>query len=199
MKLINMQSYHCSQVAKLHLKHLQTVFCGKPGFKLLQSYYLAIIFSKGASGFVVESNNDVIGYICGVWDPSDVHATLLKRGLPALCFWGVLQMLIHPQMIADFLGRLFGATDSFNSESGYELRPIVVTPKSRGSGTATLLLNTLLEDAENRGFSHVHLFTEENNLASRRFYSKSGFNLIDQFDYHGLVYFKYEYIFFNPL
>jgi ribosomal protein S18 acetylase RimI-like enzyme len=191
--------HHCPEVAGLHLNHLRTGFRGRPGLRLLQTYYTALVQSAGACGFVAEEERTVIGYVCGVWKPTAVRATLLKDDWPSLAFWGMAQMLICPHLAADLVRRLQGAAKgSRSTETGYELRPIVVAPAARGSGIAAQLTNVLLADAARRGFTHVYLFAEEDNATANAFYRKVGFRLSGQKIEAGIVYLQYEYLFSTP-
>lgn len=184
---------HCQRVAGLHLAHLRTGFRGRPGRELLRAYYGALMRSEGAAGFVAEERGQVAGYVCGVWDPDTVQATLLRTQWPSLAFWGLVQMASRPALIAGMAERLRPAGEGTTaSEPGYELRPIVVAPEARGSRVGERLVEALRADAAGRGFDRIYLFTEEDNLRARGFYDKLGFEITGK-EYRGeIVYLRYE-------
>ncbi len=84
-------------------------------------------------------------------------------------------------MVLDLFQRIFNKGYEPSTE-GYELRPIVVSAEYRGRDVAPLLLKVLMRDARERGFSTIHLYTEENNIPALRFYQKSGFQTIGKTD-----------------
>ena len=48
----------------------------------------------------------------------------------------------------------------------------------RGEGIGTALLDAVLEQARERGCSHLHLVTTNDNLAAQRFYERYGLTLV---------------------
>lgn len=179
MAIVAMAVQHCAAVAALHLNYLNTGFAGKPGLQLLDLYYRAIVDGAGACGYVAEKDETVLGFICGVWDPAHLRGQLLRRHWPGLALWGLAQVAIQPTMVQALLGRRRNPPSATRVEDpGYELRPIVVDPAARGSGVARLLVRQLLEDAADRGFQTVHLYTESDNERAIAFYHKMGFRLV---------------------
>jgi ribosomal protein S18 acetylase RimI-like enzyme len=184
---------HVSQVADLHLHHLQTNFNGLPGLKLLCSYYTSVVEGVGACGYVAEEDRRVLGYVCGVWSPSTIHRTMLKRSWFRLLFWGSAQLVIRPLLIGTYIDRFRQSPSAQNTiNSGFELRPIVVVPSMRGTGVASDLVATLLAAAARQGFQHVHLFTETDNLAANAFYRKTGFLSMGATHSSSIGYVRYE-------
>jgi GNAT superfamily N-acetyltransferase len=147
----------------------------------------------GACGYVAEDDGLVVGYVCGVWEPSLVRSVLLKRHWPEVVFWGTAQLVVHPAFITSFVARIRELLDRPGvAETGYELRPIVVAPSVRGTGIAYELVATLLADAGRRGFKHMYLFTELDNLAGNAFYRKVGFSPSGIVYRSGVSYVRYK-------
>ncbi len=191
--ITEIQIEHCADLAKLHLTHLRTPFRGKPGEALLKHYYQAICKGKGACGYIVQQDGQILGYVCGVWDPALLQKTMLRHFWFQLGFWALLQILLRPALVIDFLSRFRKADKiSGSNEPGYELRPIVVVPEARGTGIASALVKKLISDADQRGYSKIHLYTERDNLAANSFYRKFGFALVRQETRAGEVYLHYE-------
>lgn len=183
---------HASGAARLHLSFLRTKLQGRPGRELLELYYRNLASTDGACGYVAEDGDSMVGYVCGVWDPSAVRSSLLRSHWPRVLFWGGVLSVVKPSIIMSLVGRLMEPLSSSDKQkSGYELRPIVVSPSHRGAGTASQLVNRLLVDADKRGFSKVHLVTEVSNVAARRFYEKMGFLQGTAIDVQEARYVKY--------
>jgi ribosomal protein S18 acetylase RimI-like enzyme len=184
---------HCPAVAVLHLNFLNTGFTGKPGLRLLDLYYRTVVEEVGACGYVAEQDDQVLGFVCGVWDSVGLRGRLLSRHWPSLALWGPAQVVIQPSLMRSLLGRLRqppGATKAV--DPGYELRPIVVDPAARGSGVARLLVRQLLEDAASRGFQTMHLYAEAHNKRAIAFYHKMGFQLSGSVQRPGGPHGRYE-------
>lgn len=56
---------------------------------------------------------------------------------------------------------------------------ILVAPESRRSGLGRLLIDSVIEQARNRGFRACRLEVNSSNLAAQAFYGKLGFYSID--------------------
>ena len=195
---------HCAQVASLHLEHLSTGFRGRPGLQLLQAYYAALVQSDGGSGFVAEQmgplgagHGAVVGYACGLWDPTVVRSTLLRAALSAqwlrLVLWGGVHVLVRPRLVVELVGRWRTAEKESAPRQAYELRPIVVDAAMRRNGIGFQLVDTLLADACRRGFQQVHVFAEETNVAANAFYRRIGFRCAERESRQGAALLRYEY------
>jgi ribosomal protein S18 acetylase RimI-like enzyme len=182
-------------VARLHLDHLQTGFRGTPGLRLLEAYYQSLVMSDGACGFVAISKGQVGGYVCGVWEPNQVRASLLRSHWASLAFWGTVQLVVHPRVLVDWSMRLLASPQAGrNCEPAYELRPIVVTPTMRRAGIGALLVDSLRDDAIRRNFDRVYLLVAEDNLAACAFYRKVGFRLVNGSRALPVGFSRYEYV-----
>lgn len=170
----------CLAVARLHMEALPTPFAGRSGEALLTFYYKAVTAEQGAVGYVAAADDGVMGFVCGVWDPSHLRRYLLKRHGLGLLWWGSLQLVRRPHIFASIPSRLRRTPDGSDTgisspHGGYELRPIVVAKEARGTGTAGELVATLLQDACRRGFTELYLYAESNNVAAIKFYTRVGF------------------------
>lgn len=192
---------HCPQVANLHLKNLSTRYRGRPGLRLLEAYYAALVQSDGGSGYVAEQmgpagarNGVVVGYVCGVWEPAAVRSTLLGGQWLRLAFWTSAQVLIRPRLAIELVGRWRAAAERQTAAwQAYELRPIVVDAAMRRQGIGAQLLAALLADASRRGFRQVHVFAEADNVAANAFYCGTGFHCARREDRRSAARLRYEY------
>ena len=179
---------HADAVAGLHLECLRTGFRGRPGRSLLRCYYASVACGKGATGIVALEDNAVIGFVCGVWNPQQVHSILLGQHGLELLFWGFMQIIWRPRIIREMLKRVLGPRkDPHPCGLAYELRPIAVAPEGRRSGVAAELIRLLLKDAAARGYECVHLYVEDDNDAAKGLYLKAGFNMVSKNQQSGLL------------
>ena len=177
----------------MHLASLRTNFDGTAGRKLLETYYLTLAECEGAIGYVAESQGNVLGYICGIWQPKVVQIMLIRRFGIRIFFWGLFQVLHKPSICVHSFRRLFNERRFANQNIiGYELRPIVVVPEARGSGIAAQLVKTIMSDAAQRGFPKIYLYTEDTNDPANAFYRKNGFSFVSREIHSGQVYNRYE-------
>lgn len=187
-----LQESDCNKVAALHLMHLRTSFTGQAGKELLACYYRAVVRQVGACGYVAKENDEIEGFVCGVWQPSALRNILLRSQWLGLGWWAVWQVLSNPRFALDSLSRIRFSLQIPHETRGYELRPIVVAPIARGSGVAQLLLNTLLKDAAQRGYKCIYLHTEEDNALAKSFYKKTGFKEVGKVYRLGVTHLRYE-------
>jgi ribosomal protein S18 acetylase RimI-like enzyme len=142
----------------------------------VQIYYESVAAGGGACGYIAENQGRVVGYVCGVWEPASIRAVLFRNRWLELLRWGLVQLIRRPGLISSFIGRVMKPSNKYTaSPSGYELRPIVVSPDVRGTGVAVELVTMLFADAKSRGYGSVHLFTEIDNTRAQAFYQKVGF------------------------
>lgn len=184
-------------VARLHIAHLHTSYRGYAGRQLLVCYYQTLAQASTACGYVAVEKGDVAGFVCGVWDGGKLRSDLLKQHLANLLLWGTFQILSQPSMFGHLLKRvrlLFNSSGDqpVFSQSGYELRPIVVDPYFRGTEVANKLVDRLIRDADQRGFEQMYLYAEEDNTAANAFYRKVGFEFVSKHCVDQTVYLRYE-------
>jgi ribosomal protein S18 acetylase RimI-like enzyme len=150
--------------------------------------------NDGACGFVARVDGNLAGYVCGVWDMSIVKANLRRYFLLPLTTASAVHLLFHPTALLTLLLKVSKAgPQESKSTCHYELRPIVVAPRFRGTGLAVSLMKSLLADAEKRGFSKVFLYAEETNGSANAFYRKFGFDCDGTITRNGMNLNKYEY------
>jgi len=176
-EIVPLAPRHSLAVAALHIRYLTTPFRDAPGRRLLSAYYQTVAQGNGAVGYVAEDHDRILGFICGVWEPSKLQARLLKTQWPTLVLWVPASALLRPKLVLSFLQRLGGADqkDLGRPIVGYELRPIVVDPAARGTSVASRLVERLERDASSRGFNVMHLFVEIDNQVAQAFYRRMGF------------------------
>ena len=182
---------HTTAVAKLHLNNLRTAYRGNSGLMLLRYYYETLVQSGGASGYVAVMDDFVKGYICGVWDRRMIKNALLINYWFKLAIWGSIHLLNNPGIILPAVNN--NRSKYHRTNAGYELRPIVVSPETRGVGLASRLVTSLLKDAEKRQYTSIFLYTEEDNFMAIKFYTKFGFQLVSKHPAQKTAYLRFEY------
>jgi putative acetyltransferase len=73
-----------------------------------------------------------------------------------------------------------GGLRAIDAEHG-EIKRMYVDPGYRGTGTATLIVRTLEDDARSRGWNRLVLETGDRMLGAQRFYTREGFTPIPAF------------------
>jgi GNAT superfamily N-acetyltransferase len=191
-KITLLSDEHIAEIVQLHLENFPTEFFGYPGKCLLGIYYHAIIHSEGASGFVILAGDQLIGYICGIFNRSKLNSYLYRKHWAALVFWSLCQVVVSPQWAQSLYQRLRARPDGLSIKGGYELRPIVIHPTARSKGYGTKLIEILKKDALVRGFDRIYLFVESDNLRAQNFYYRNGFTKISTVFQHGKRYGLFE-------
>ncbi len=72
------------------------------------------------------------------------------------------------QQIVGFAGMMF-------LDKTMEIMNLVTKKQNRGNGIGTLLLNKIIEIAENKNIKEIMLEVKESNLVARKLYEKAGF------------------------
>lgn len=179
-----MQKQDAPEVAQAHMRYLKSPLKSAGGYGMLVAQYEAIAAQHGAVGFVARVNGQFVGFVCGVWDASAQKKGLLSAGFGFL-FSILRQFIANPTYFVYLLTRrLFYFRQPEKVYSGYELRPIVVLPEFRGQGIADRLVDCLIEDARQRAFTQIFLFTEHDNHGASRFYERYGFVLANEVILH---------------
>lgn len=178
IKIHPMGDEDVSEVVKLHIENFPTDFTGYPGESLLTLYYDAIIHGSGAVGFVLSVDNQMMGYVCGVWDTKQLNSFLYRQHGIALIFWSFFQIIISPKWVKSLVLRISSKPENLASLTGYELRPIVINSGARSMGYGSILINYLKKDAQKRGFDRIYLVVENGNHRAQDFYLKNGFYFV---------------------
>jgi len=192
--IVPLQKEDCADLAQAHYDNFSSSYLHKRWVSMLKIYYEAIAsLPGGACGYVAREEGKFAGYVCGVWDGKTLRKALLKRWFD-LALAALRYFLNEPEAIPSLFGRLVGNQRSKRpSVYGYELRPIIVMEGYRGKHIADQLVERLLEDARQRGFSEIFLFAELENLPANKFYIRLGFNLVRDVEINGNVYKQYRY------
>ncbi len=172
-----LQISDCPEVAIAHAAYLRSPFKTWGGIHLLQTHYEAMTCQEGGICFVALVNAKFAGFVCGIWNRQIIAK--INPGNPfRLAVYGLQHLLARPHLLRDHLHSFFlRYTDKITYPEGYELRPIVVLPQFRGQGVADRLVERLIQDARERDYNQIFLFTEDDNAAAIRFYLRFGFVL----------------------
>lgn len=182
-EIIPLSDAHVTSISVMHMRYLRSPLRGEQGRRMLEAYYRTLIKQKGGCGYVAISDGQISGFVCGVWDPSLVKTTLIKDQWKNLLS-ASLQALYHsPKLFINILSRfsIFQKKERDAMLEGYELRPIVIDEKLRGTQVASLLVTALTMDARKRGYQSIYLLTEQDNIAANKFYQKQ------EFENHGMI------------
>ena len=126
---------------------------------------------------MAQVNSQFAGFVCGIWDHHVINELNRRKPL-RLALYSLEHMLEHPSQLGENLRAYFlRRAGAIPYPEGYELRPIVVLPQFRGQGVADRLVERLIQDAGERGYDQIFLYTEADNLPAIRFYTRFGFVL----------------------
>ena len=187
-----LQPEDCQFIASLHLQNLRTNFSGRPGLELLRLYYQSLVGAKGGCGFVAEQEGRILGYVCGIWDPVNIHSFFIRKYGVGAVIWGIDQIIVSPKILRSIKSRFLPMSNQAQDlKLDYELRPIVVSSEARGTGISVRLVEALVADATERGFLRIQLFTESDNIAAQKFYHKAGFCKVGTISRDGISYLQF--------
>jgi ribosomal protein S18 acetylase RimI-like enzyme len=192
-EIVPFDEMYARQVADLHLNNLGTNFSGQTGLTFLTAYYRALISSGGGCGFLALEQGKLIGFVCGVWAPWKIRRELLIRFGVVLAASALKMAFQAPREGMRLVQRfLHGSGGQKLPSNGYELRPIAVVKEARGTNAASLLLDALLMDANNRKYDCVFLYTEIENVRAQKFYEKNHFVKVSTYPNNNMEYIRYE-------
>lgn len=183
-----LQPKDCAAVAAAHAAFLRTPFDTWGGVHLLQAHYEIVARQQGGTCFIALVDSEFAGFACGIWDHRVINQLNRRKPL-RLTLYSLQHLLAHPAQLGENLRAYFlRRSGAIHYPEGYELRPIVVLPQFRGQGVADRLVERLIQDAGQRGYSKMFLFTESDNLAAIRFYTRFGFVLEETPDESGKLF-----------
>lgn len=194
--IVPLKASHARPIAQLHMENLNTNFSGRAGFELLRLYYETIAKEAGGCGYVAMDQNEIMGFVCGIWSVRELRRNLLLSHGLLLALWGTAQFLMRPVLFLDFLARFRSSDLADDSSTGnhplYELRPIVVISRMRRSGLGRQLVKRLIDDARSRGYDAICLYTEQENETAQNFYERLGFSEVGRLNRNSGRYLLYE-------
>jgi GNAT superfamily N-acetyltransferase len=171
--IVNLASVAKSDIAALHLRYLVSPFSGRPGRKLLELYYDTFARTKDAFGLVAVIDGQVAGYACVMRDTRAIQLAVLRRAPLRLVWWGLVQLLARPRLLAGVMGRLQGREERIHWQRPQEMRewwpyrPLIVAEPYRRHGVADLLMQAVFEEARRRGIPGLIGTSERANAQSR--------------------------------
>jgi ribosomal protein S18 acetylase RimI-like enzyme len=183
-----LQAADCPQVASAHAACLRTPFKTSGGIRLLQAHYELLVNQQGGIGYVALVDSQFAGFVCGIWNHQVINRVNRKKPM-RLILSGLQHLLADPSRAWGSLQNIvLRHTDKVSCQEGYELRPIAVLSQFRGRGVADKLVERLIQDARQRDYEQIFLFTEADNLAAIRFYTRFGFVLEETPDESGKMF-----------
>ncbi len=178
----------CPRVASAHAAYLRTPFNTPGGIHLLQAHYEILIDQQGGVCYMALVDSQFAGFVCGIWNHQLINRVNRKKPI-RLALYSLQHLFSNPQYLKGNLKTLLlRRSGKISYNEGYELRPIVVLPQFRGQGVADKLVERLIQDARQRGYEQVFLFTEADNQSAIRFYTRFGFVLEDIPDESGKLF-----------
>ncbi len=137
--------------------------------------YLAVCFD-GRSSFKRASGETVRGFVvCGTGVPQRI-ATFKKDNLPRI----LRVALMHPRIsVPKALTSAFGFLRQCQTHVSSEFLILSVASADQRSGVGSLLLNSAMTAACERGLKEIGLYVNTNNIPAINAYLKAGFRIIN--------------------
>jgi ribosomal protein S18 acetylase RimI-like enzyme len=187
MRIRDIKLQDAPEVAKLHIKGINTGFISSLGIDFVTALYQAIAKDKSSFGFVAEENERVLGFIAFTTNLNKLYkSVILKKG------WRFALLLVGKMFSLQRIKKVFetlfypSRIKKLNLPSA-ELLSIVVADESQGKGIARQLVEKGFEECANRGINKVKVLVGADNQPANKLYLKCGFALVGQIENHGIL------------
>ena len=187
VEIVKLLPEHAREVAKLHVAGIHTGFISSLGVDFVTVLYEAIATSKQGFGFAALKKDRVVGFASFATDVNALYQsiifrnalkfafTLSRRMFSLLTAKAVFETLFYPKRIK-----------KMNLPSA-ELLSIVVSPAARVKGLATELTCAGFAECAKKRIGKVKVLVGTDNVAANKLYLRCGFELITQFNNHGVM------------
>ena len=178
-----LQEKDAKVVAQIHVRSILTGFISKLNPVFVEFLYREIAKSKYAFCYVCEDESKVIGFICGGLDTKKLFRELiLKKGvflvIPLLRYIMDFGM---PRKIVDNIFYPMKFKDKFPKA---EILSVAVSGEAKGTGVGKIIMERAIQEFGRRGITSVKALTDCKNVASNKYYIKSGFDLVSKVKRH---------------
>ncbi len=186
-----MNETHAPQVAVLHCQGIPTGFISSLGNDFVTSLYQAIASDENSFGLVAIEQEQVIGFATFTKNLNRLYKHILLKK-PSKFFLHLCKMLFSLQRIKRIFENIFypGKTRKLDLPDA-ELMSIVIAPQGRGKGVAQSLIEQGGGLCRKNGINQIKLLVAKNNTPANKLYLKCGFELVQEFDSHGVLSYIY--------
>ncbi|MEZ4862363.1 MAG: GNAT family N-acetyltransferase [Caldilineaceae bacterium] len=189
MRIIELNSTHASDAARLHIAGQPGTFLTSLGPDVLTVFYRALPQSPVGFGFAAVEAQKMVGFVSATTSTSRLFLELGIRRLPHFFPPLLRRFAERPQLILHCMQTLFypwlqhGHPD--DTTIAAELLSIMVEPTWRSQGIGAQLLQRLVDQCDARQFAALDVTVAADNAGARRFYARHHFSQLGTLQLYG--------------
>lgn len=185
MKITQTSSKDPQYIAKIHVENFKNAFLCDLGFSFLKLLYDWILRLDKGFGYVIkDNNNEIIGFITGVYDSSNLVSSFIKNNFLKTMPILILNFIKKPKNIKKVFETVFYSKKSdINIKA--ELLSIAIEKNFRSKGHSQELFSYFIDHLKKRNIKIFKITVDKDNLAANKFYIKIGCKLVKSYKMYG--------------
>ena len=173
------------EVVSIHMATFQGFFLTFLGAGFLRKMYMAYVKHPYSDLLIAEDNGGVVGFLAYSEQLSDLYKFMIKKSLIPFAWYSFWAFLRRPSVFLRLVRALLKPGESAREEKYIKMASIGVSPKMKGRGVGTQLIDELKSKVDFDEFAYIELETDAvNNEAANKFYEKNSFDRIREFETH---------------
>lgn len=177
-----MEMRDVASVVKVHLASFHGFFLTFLGSAFLAELYSGIVADPSGMAFVLEQDEQLVGFVAGTAQPSGFYTRLLRQRWWRFGLAALKPVLRKPGIAPRLLRALTMPGQVRDGGAEGTLMSIAVLPEKQGQGIGQALVRAFLSEAAHRSLTRVNLTTDKvDNDAGNNFYQRLGFALARQY------------------
>jgi len=168
-----------NKIVKIHKVYLKKGLFSKFSERFLRSFYKVMLHDKGTITYVLEDNNEILGFITGSLNMSNLKVKIVQN----LWFLLGIEVFVQPQVFIKVLK--VNSYPSFKNIGQAEILSVVLVPKARGKGEGGKMIKQIISFFKYKGCKSIIVSVRDNMQKANKFYSKNGFKKVNQINFLG--------------
>ncbi len=175
-----------SKIANLHKENIKTGFLSSLGDDFLICVYKSISIAENSILITYIKNNEVVGFISGTLDITEIKKNLKKKCFPIFMKLAIKLVLNPIKLKKLFETYKYSSEDkkSYPFNLNAELLSIVVSPNHRGKGIAPILYKELIKSFKEKNIKEFKIVVGAQLKEAQKFYEKMGAEKVAEFELH---------------
>jgi ribosomal protein S18 acetylase RimI-like enzyme len=182
---------HLDAVTKLHSNSL-TGLLRDLGPGAIRAFYIGAIKSERAIAFVDMEQGVLRGFVFGSAKPQLLKQSILKNNLVGTIIGTGLGVLRRPVTLISLWRSTRDAGERGYNNEVAELTYLTVNAKHRTAGLGQQLVNRFGQALVAQGIYAYELSVDANNMNAIRFYERSGFIRVGEYQEFGIRHLRYR-------
>ena len=185
-ELTNQDKQLIEQVVTIHLETFQGFFLTFMGRGFLRQMYLSYC-DHAPSGLLAafDEAQQPVGFLAYSAELSGLYKFMIKKRLIPFAWYAFGAFLRKPKVFMRLVRAFLKPGESKRQEAYVELASIGVSPRAKGTGVGSMLIDALKDSVDFEKYAYITLETDAvDNEAANRFYQKNGFTLERSFATH---------------